>query len=190
MESQFTSLGPCQNLFLAKANIWCEFASYKVGKTENVENKLIRLERVASDLCKRNQRWSRGNVEECKLFRNFNSIHTINHNFPKRQVSQTPYLYNRRSVIEDENILFYVRMHRKRLKLNGTQQRSQVVRNMTYPTNHCIQHIITKSFTGHHFYNWRYESTKITLLPVECTGDKPLKFPGFLHYQRSRSRML
>ena len=107
---------------LAKANISCEFTSYKVGKTENVENKLIQLERVAWDLCKRNQRWSRWNVEECKLFRNFNSIHTINHNFPKRQVSQTPYLYNRRSVIEDENILFYVRMHRKRLKLNGTQQ--------------------------------------------------------------------
>ena len=112
------------------------------------------------------QIWSRGNEEECKLFRNFFSLLIISYIFPKRQVSQTLDLYSRTSLIRASNILLRIQMHTQRLTQWHTKVIPKVVWDWSYPANHCIPPI-TSSFSGHYFYNssfWVHTRIMILLL--------------------------
>ena len=75
---------------------------------------------------------------------------TIGDIYPKRQVSQTPYLYSKVSLIwASKYPTLHMNAHKK-VKVNGTQKWLQMVWNNTYPDNLCIPPI-PASFSSHHF---------------------------------------
>ena len=84
----------------------------KIGNI-NSENKLIRPERVAWNLCNVFKYRSKGFDEDYKLFCNFIPCKCISYIFSKRQISQTPYLYSRVSQFEHQYDLLCIQMHTK-----------------------------------------------------------------------------
>ena len=78
--------------------------------------------RVAWNLCNIFQRWSKGNDEELQVVLWFHSLWISSYIFPKRQVSQTPYLYTSLHNLNIQNIL--LRMQNAQKNVNWMTPKS------------------------------------------------------------------